>query len=155
MDEVKEAYKLFNKFDNDENGKIDLDELYKGLCNVCDTTLNRKEITEVFYNIDTNRNNYIEQEEFVKAAVDKKIFLSEDMLKFVFNFFDKEKKGSIIVDDIINILKNNIDNVQKSHNEKEITNEVNNIIKIIDKNGDQIINFEEFSQFMKSFLEQL
>ena len=158
FDEIDDAYKLFNKFDNDGNGKIDSKEFYKGLCKVSGCKLNRDAINEVFYNIDTNRNNYIEQEEFVKAAVDKKIFLSENMLKFVFNFFDKEKKGLINSDDIIALFKSNMNNGKESSNNKDnkdLTNELNDIIKLIDKNGDKNISFEEFSQFMKSLLESL
>ena len=135
--------------------EVEPKEFYRGLCKVSECKLNREEIDEVFYNIDTNRNNYIEQEEFVKAAIDKKIFLSENMLKFVFNFFDKEKKGLINSDDIIVLFKSNMNNGKDSPNNKDLTNELNNIIKLIDKNGDKNITFEEFSQFMKSFLESL
>ena len=149
LDEVTDAYKLFNKFDEDGNGKISLIEFYNGLCKVSGNKLKKEEITEVFYNIDSNRNNYIEQEEFVKAAIDKKIFLSEKMLKFAFNFFDKDKNGSITIEEIIEIFKDGTDN------DKELANELKKIIGQIDKNDDGLINFEEFSIFMKTLLEKL
>ena len=152
LDEVNDAYKLFNKFDEDGNGKIDLEEFYKGLCKISEKKLNKKEITEIFYNIDTDKNNYIEQEEFAQAAVDKKIFLSEKMLKFAFNFFDDDKNGLITTEEIGMIFKNNNNN---KNNDKNTSNEIKNIIKMIDKNDDGKISFEEFSQFMKSLFEKL
>ena len=149
LDEVSDAYKLFNKFDDDRNGKIDFLEFYNGLCNFTTSKLDKEKIREVFYNIDIDRNNYIEQEEFVKAAVDKKIFLSENMLKFAFNFFDNDKNGLITIEEIGLLFKDD------SKNEKELSEELQSIIKSIDKNDDGKINFEEFSELMKSLLIKL
>ena len=149
LDEVSEAYKLFNKFDADGNGKIDIDELYNGLNEITEEKWDKKNVKEIFFNLDTNNNNYIEQEEFVKAAIDKKIFLSEKMLKFAFNFFDSDKKGLITINEISLIFKSNKDN------NKNFSEEIKNIIKLVDKDGDGKISFKEFSQFMTSLLEQL
>ena len=150
LDEVSEAYKLFNIFDDDRNGKIDFLEFYNGLCSFTSTELDKEKIREVFYNIDVDNNNYIEQEEFIKAAIDKRIFLSENMLKFAFNFFDVDKSGTITIEKISALFKED-----NSKNEKEATEELKNIIKSIDKNDDGEINFEEFSQLMKSLLNNL
>ena len=149
LDDVSDAYKLFNIFDEDGNGKIDLEEFYKGLCKVSEQKLNKHEIFEIFNNIDIDKNNYIEQEEFAKAAIDKNIFLSEKMLKFAFNFFDKDNNGLITIEEILKLFKNN------KYNDNNSSNEIKKIMKMIDKNDDGDINFEEFSQFMKKLLEQL
>ena len=149
LDDVSDAYKLFNIFDEDGNGKIDLEEFYKGLCKVSEQKLNKHEIFEIFNNIDIDKNNYIEQEEFAKAAIDKNIFLSEKMLKFAFNFFDKDNNGLITIEEILKLFKNN------KYNDNDSSNEIKKIMKMIDKNDDGDINFEEFSQFMKKLLEQL
>ena len=137
------------KFDTDGNGKIDIDELYNGLSEITEKKFDKKIVKEIFFNLDTNNNNYIEQEEFVKAAIDKKIFLSDKMLKFAFNFFDSDKKGLITINEIALIFKNNIDN------NKDSSEEIKNIIKLVDKDGDGKISFEEFSQFMRALLEKL
>ena len=149
LDDVSDAYKLFNIFDEDGSGKIDLEEFYKGLCKVSEQKLNKHEIFEIFNNIDIDKNNYIEQEEFAKAAIDKNIFLSEKMLKFAFNFFDKDNNGLITIEEILKLFKNN------KYNDNDSSNEIKKIMKMIDKNDDGDINFEEFSQFMKKLLEQL
>jgi Ca2+-binding EF-hand superfamily protein len=152
LDEVMDAYKLFNQFDVDRNGKITLSEFYRGLCKASGNKLNKEEITEVFYNIDSNRNNYIEQEEFVKAAIDKKIFLSDKMLKFAFNFFDKDKNGSISVEEIEDLFK---DNTTYVNDDKALSSELKKIIEKLDKDKDGLIDFKDFSSFMKSLLEKI
>ena len=149
LDEVMDAYKLFNQFDVDRNGKISLSDFYTGLCKASGNKLNKEEITEVFYNIDSDRSNYIEQEEFVKAAIDKKIFLSDKMLKFAFNFFDKDKNGSISVEEIAHLFKDN------NTDDKVLSSELRKIIEKLDEDKDGIIGFKEFSSFMKSLLEKL
>ena len=149
LDEVMDAYKLFNQFDVNRNGKISLSDFYLGLCKVSGNKLNKEEITEVFYNIDSNRSNYIEQEEFVKAAIDKKIFLSDKMLKFAFNFFDKNKNGSISVEEMADIFKDN------STDDKVLFSELKKIIEKLDEDNDGLIGFKEFSSFMKSLLEKI
>ena len=149
LDEVMDAYKLFNQFDEDRKGKISLPDFYSGLCRVSGNKLNKDEITEVFYNIDSNRSNYIEQEEFVKAAIDKKIFLSDKMLKFAFNFFDKNKNGSISVEEIKDLFKDN------TTDDKALSSELKKIIEKLDEDNDGLIDFKEFSSFMKSLLEKI
>ena len=124
-------------------------QIQKGLCKVSEQKLNKHEIFEIFNNIDIDKNNYIEQEEFAKAAIDKNVFLSEKMLKFAFNFFDKDNNGLITIEEILKLFKNN------KYNDNDSSNEIKKIMKMIDKNDDGDINFEEFSQFMKKLLEQL
>ena len=41
----------------------------------------------IFKNIDTDFNGFIEYEEFVRAAVNSSIFMSQNYLKFAFNYF--------------------------------------------------------------------
>ena len=98
---------------------------------------------EIFTNLDVNNDLYLEYEEFVRAAIDKSIFLTENSLKFTFNFFDKSNKGEITVDDLISVLSG--DEVSDDEIEK-----VRNIIKKISPN--EKIRFEEFSQIMKTFI---
>ena len=63
------------QFDTNQKGKISQMEFFNALCDITKEKFNKEEVREMFLNIDTNKNNYIEPEEFVKAAVDKKIFM--------------------------------------------------------------------------------
>ena len=149
LSEIGEILKLFNKFDSDQKGKIAFMEFYNGLCEITNEKLNQDDVREIFLNVDTNKNNYIEQEEFVKAAVDKKMFLNENMIRFAFNFFDPSKNGLITLDDINLLFK---DSCEK---DADLPTELKKILDSIDTNKNGEIDFEEFSKFMKNFLEQL
>ena len=111
--------------------------------------MEKSEAENIFYNVDTNKNNYIEQEEFIKAAVDKKIFLEEKMIKLAFNFFDVSNDGLITFEDIIELFRDSTD----SEKDKEAKEEFEKIIKSFDTNNEGKINLEDFSNFMKVLLE--
>ena len=49
-----------------------------------------QDVDQIFKKIDGDNNGYIEYEEFVRAAVDKQMFLNENILKFAFRYFDKD-----------------------------------------------------------------
>ena len=149
MELVSGPLKLFNKLDNNENGKIGYSEFYKGLCDITGQNFKEDEVKEIFFNLDTNKNGCFEQEEFIKAAVDKKLFLSEKMMKFAFNFFDQDKSGLITIDEMIEIFKDNADD------NIDINKEFKNLIGSLDSDSDGKIDFNEFSLFMKNLLEQL
>ena len=123
-------------------------EFYKGLCDITGENLKEDEVKDIFFNLDTNKNGCFEQEEFIKAAVDKKIFLSEKMIKFAFNFFDQDKSGLITIDEMIEIFKDNADD------NIDIKKEFQNLIGTLDSDSDGKIDFNEFTIFMKTFLEQ-
>ena len=98
---------------------------------------------EIFLNLDVNNDLYLEYEEFIRAAIDKSIFLTNESLKFAFNFFDKSNKGEITAEDLISILSG--DEVSEAEMEN-----VRNIIKKI--SPDEKIRFKEFSQIMQTFI---
>ena len=149
IEEVSQALKLYNKLDKNENGKIGFMEFYNGLCDVTGEKFDKNEVKEIFLNLDSNKNNYIEQEEFVKAAIDKKLFLSEKMIKLAFNFFDIDNSGTISVDDIFELFKENV------HIGIDASSEFKKIISSIDINENGQIDYEEFHKFMKTLLEEV
>ena len=148
IEEVTQALKLFNKLDKNENGKIGCLEFCQGLCDITGEKYSYEDARKIFFNIDSNKNNYIEQEEFVKAAIDKKVFRTEKMIRFAFNFFDVNSNGLITVDDIFELFKDN------AKNEKEAYEEFKKIISSIDIDENGQIDFDEFTKFMKTLLEE-
>ena len=93
-----------------------------------------------------NHNIYVEYEEFVRGAVNKEKFLSENVLKFAYNYFDKDDNGEIDYQEIEMIFKDNI--VDKNHIEEGLKK----IIDEVDANHDGKISFEEFCIVMKKML---
>ena len=142
-----EAGKLFNKIDLDCNGKIEKDELKKGMMEYWKLSEEEieKEVNEIYENIDTDHNGYIEYEEFIRAAVDPKIFMSKNYLRFAFRYFDTDNSGRITFDEIKKRFMQNANNVNK-----KFENELKEIYDSIDINHDGSISFEEFCLMMKS-----
>ena len=89
---------------------------------------------------------FIDYEEFIRASIDKKIFLTEESLQFAFNYFDKNGTGEITADDICSIFSEG--NLTKKEIEK-----AKKMIKEANKNKSEIIKFPEFCKIMKSFLD--
>ena len=105
---VINACKLFNSIDNDGDGKINEKDLYNGLKNIIKRKYLENDCKQIFHNIDMDNNGYIEYEEFVRGAVDKKEFFTEKFLRFAFNYFDKDENDSIDYHEIEMVFKDNI-----------------------------------------------
>jgi calcium-dependent protein kinase len=143
LKEVDDACKIFGLIDKNGNGKINKEELFNGLSDIYQSDKLQQDVDEIFKNLDVNNDLYLETEEFVRAAIDKSIFLTEKSLKFAFNFFDKTNKGEITVNDLINILSG--DDVSKEEMER--------VREMVGKiSPDEKIRFEEFCEIMKAFL---
>jgi len=148
LKQIQEIYKTFNKFDENSDGKLTKDEMIKGLSTHLKNTPHEieKEVTEIFAKIDNDNNGYLDYEEFARAAIDKKIFLTDSILKFAFNYFDKDGSGDITVNELKTVFCIDGD---EATTEKILTN----IIRSIDVNGDGEISFEEFKLMMVKILE--
>jgi calcium-dependent protein kinase len=150
LDEVVNAGKLFGKIDINGNGKITLIDLTNGLCKLLKNKNMGEDAKQIFENLDVEGTNYLHYEEFIKAAVDKKIFLDEEALKLTFSFFDKEKKGVITFDSILNIFKDSTkkdDNINLEEELKKLINEMNL------SSNNLSIDFSSFSQLMLNILK--
>ena len=98
----------------------------------------KEDVDEIFEEMDSNNNGYIEYEEFVRAAIDKTIFLTDNFLKFAFKYFDKDGSGEISYNEIAEIFGDSIAKGDVKESLKAIINQV-------DINGDGKISANEFS----------
>ncbi len=143
---VIDACKLFNLIDIDGDGKINEKDLFDGLKKIIKRKCLENDCKEIFNNIDMNHNGFIEYEEFVRAAVDKKEFFNEKFLRFAFNYFDKDKDDTIDYNEIEMVFKDNI------VDRKNIHEGLQKIITEVDINKDGKITFDEFCSVMKKML---
>ena len=150
MSQVHEAIKLFNKIDINGDGQISKEELYNGLKNFLE--LSGKELKNqvdiIFNNIDTNHNGFIEYEEFIRAAVDQNYFLSTNYLRFAFDYFDRDKNGSISFDEIEEIFFVNDKNKKDSKARAQLLK----CFKESDTNGNGNLTFDEFIAMTKKII---
>ena len=147
MKDVVNACKLFNQIDVNGDGKINKNELLKGLQSKIKSDTLAQDVEQIYKNIDMDNNGYIEYEEFVRAAVSKERFINENVLRFAFRYFDKDGSGEITFDEIEALFSQSISDKTKVHET------LVNIIKEVDKNNDGKINFDEFSKVMKKMLK--
>ena len=147
MKDVVNSCKLFNQIDINGDGKISEEELYKGLSTKIKSSTLKDDVRQIFKNLDMDNNKYIEYEEFVRAAVSKEKFMTDNVLRFAFRYFDKDGSGEITFDEIEEVFKKSVTNKDNVHDGLQ------KIIKEVDINGDGIISFDEFSIVMKKMLK--
>ena len=146
IQEYIDASKLFHSLDSDHDGKLNKNDLiiafvkYFNLSN--EQAINKAD--QIFKNIDTNKNELIENEEFIVGCINPEIFYSYDYLKFAFYFFDKNHNGSISISEIIDKFS---ETSKLSTKSKE---QLVNMFNQIDSNKDGCISFDEFSFFIKA-----
>jgi calcium-dependent protein kinase len=147
LKDVINACKLFNQIDTNGDGKINKKELYEGLKEKIKLD-NLESIVNIIYkNLDMNNNGFIEYEEFVRAAINKEIFITDHILLFAFKYFDKDGSDEITFDEIEKVFKKSIPDQTKIHDY------LIKIIKEVDINDDGKISFPEFCRVMKRMLK--
>ena len=149
-EECLEASKLFIKIDLNSDGKIEKHELIQGFQKYWGITEEeaKEKVEIIFSNIDTDFNGFIEYEEFVRAAVNPSIFMSQNYLKFAFNYFDRDASGDITFEEIKKRFSQNV-----NYNSEKMDNELRLIFDKIDINNDGSISFFEFCKMMKNIME--
>jgi calcium-dependent protein kinase len=147
LDEIVTASKLFGQIDQLGHGKITLNEFKEGLKRILKKDM-EEDAEKIFENLDEYGSGYLEYEMFIRAAIDKKIFLTEDTLKFTFKFFDKENKGIITNESILKMFE---ESIKKDENVKI---ELEKIMKDANTNeSESSMDFPNFCEFMKNILK--
>ena len=149
-EECMEASKLFIKIDLNSDGKIEKHELIQGFQKYWGMSEDevKEKVDIIFANIDTDFNGFIEYEEFVRAAVNPSIFMSQNYLKFAFNYFDRDSSGDITFEEIKKRFSQN-----SNYNSEKMDSELKDIFDKIDINNDGSISFFEFCKMMKNIME--
>ena len=141
MKEIILANKFFNQLDTDGDGKINKNDLLKGLKEKIESKTLEMDVDRIYRNIDMDNNGFIQYEEFVRAAVSK-----EKILKFAFRYFDKDNSGEISRNELEAIFKQGVTDQTK------IQEALDQIINEVDENRDGIIQYSEFVHIMKKML---
>ncbi|XP_022732744.1 probable calcium-binding protein CML25 [Durio zibethinus] len=142
--QMKQVFKLI---DTDGDGKISSLELSEMLLSLGQKkSAAKKEADGMVRELDRNGDGYIDLEEFMDALGVNTVQFSdkEDELMDAFNIFDSDKNGFISAQELQNILAG-------LGYEKCSLSECFLMIKGVDKDGDGLINFEEFKFMMTVF----
>ena len=121
--DINRINQYFKLFDKDYDGQISLEEFQDVLVNM---NMEKNEITDIFNSLDINKNGFINYTEFVAAFLEKDIYLSTEAINEAFTFFDKNHKGTIskeVIIDIFEMKNKKNENIERFFNEKNINKE--------------------------------
>lgn len=142
--ETDEIRSLFMYLDQKGDGKLTYSEINNGF-KKC-KGFHEKDLLKVLKFIDVSKGGHIEYEEFLRACVDKSTLLTEENLKTAFVLFTKdENKIYISPSEFKSIL-----GLQTKFSDKTWEG----IIKEIDINGDNQIEYDEFKDMMLKFINE-
>ncbi|KAA0049321.1 hypothetical protein IC582_012651 [Cucumis melo] len=135
--EFKEAFCLFDK---DGDGCITIEELATVIRSL-DQNPTEEELQDMIKEVDVDGNGTIEFAEFLNLMAKKiKETDAEEELKEAFKVFDKDQNGYISATELRHVMIN--------LGEKLTDDEVEQMIKEADLDGDGQVNFEEFVKMM-------
>ena len=136
--EAKSAIKLFKLVNEVGDGKLLKKELKKTLLLfVTEEFLNKYDFDEQFSLIDGDKKGYLNYEEFLRACLDRKKILTDDILKYAFRFFDPSDTGYIKRKKMKSFFGNQVDE-----------NTFKSIFDEIDSDKDGKIDFKDFKEML-------
>lgn len=147
LPQMRDSCKMFSLFDLNNDGVIDKEEIEISIKNILQCE-NANEIAEdIMQNVDKKEYSWFEFEEFVKACVDKEKLLGEDILRYAFNYFDKDKSGDITVEELKQAF------FGERSSSKEDYELIERMMKEVDEDGNGEIDFSEFVKIMRKIID--
>lgn len=137
-----ELRKIFKSFDKNGDGKLSYSEFKEGYRRVFGEFTSDEEIANIISNMDQNKDQFIEYEEFLRISLNHQKIVNEENLKQAFKNFDVDNNGYLSKDEIKQILRDA---------DEEYMNELFSIIDL-DKNGK--ICFDEFKRMMEIIVKK-
>ncbi|KAL7081157.1 hypothetical protein ACP275_14G021700 [Erythranthe tilingii] len=136
-----EFQEAFTQFDKDGDGCITIDDLARMMRCLDQIIPTQKELRDIINEIDSNRNGTIEFDEFLNhMAKNLKKIDADNELKEAFKVFDKDQNGYISANELRQTMIN--------LGEKLTVEEVEQMVREADLNGDGQISFDEFVKTM-------
>lgn len=136
--QIEEYRDVFRIFDADQDGNISSTELIK-ILKSCGLEPTDEQVQMLIENVDTNGNGVIEFTEFCQLMI-KYGTQKDDDLRDAFKVFDQDNNGYIDAAELQTILSNMGENLPMD--------QVEDMIREADLNGDGLIDYEEFIKMM-------
>lgn len=146
-EEIKPIRNLFYTFDKNMDGRLSHNEIidgFKNHVNHFNMKQHEKELAKIIKKIDQDKSGFIEYEEFVRAAINKKELLSEQNLLNAFKLFDKDGSGGITPNELKALL-----GITSKYSDK-VWNEV---INQIEHNKENEVTYKEFQNMMQKLIK--
>ncbi|EDK31725.2 calcium-dependent kinase (macronuclear) [Tetrahymena thermophila SB210] len=144
--EKEELSDLFIHLDTNKDGKLSKEEIFNGYKNLYGEVEARQISEKIFSEVDVDNNGSIDYNEFLACTMQKKKLLSQGTLKRAFDLFDIDGDKQITAKEIKSVLQDNANSF-----DTEIWEQ---IIQEVDKDGNGVIDFNEFQQMMDSIVQK-
>lgn len=145
QEDIKYVRQLFINLDKQGYGKLSYKEIVNGF-SLKLNDVSESKINKVLKSIDINSTGYIEYSEFLRACINKQNLLSETNLKNTFTVLSKSENVQYIspseFKSVLGLQSKFSDSVWDE------------IIRKIDINGDNQIEYDEFKDVMLKFIDQ-
>ena len=140
-EELHEIREIFKMFDKDGNLTIEISEL-ESIYQALGRELTPNELNEMINDIDLNNDGYITFHEFL-SLYKKKLLLkgNEEKLRQAFEICDCDDSGYVTLDELKRIMNEVGENLDQG--------QLIAMLRDVDVDGDNRINFEEFIQLLK------
>ncbi|KMZ76016.1 putative Calmodulin [Zostera marina] len=139
-DQISEFKEAFLLFDKDGDGCITMDELATVIRSLGQNPT-KEELLDMMNEVDVDGNGTIEFNEFLHLMARKmKETDADEELREAFKVFDKDQNGYISASELSNVMIN--------LGEKLTDEEVQQMIREADTDGDGQVNYEEFVKMM-------
>jgi len=139
---IKKAYKRFRATDKDNSGQID----YTEFCEVLQIDPSPS-VEKLFQMFDKDRSGQIDVREFMIGLSNFTGGSKQERLKFAFMVFDEDGNGVITKQELVKILKAN----HMATSDSEVMRKAETIMAQADKDGDGVVDFDEFVTISKKF----
>jgi len=143
-EEKNKLYHEFCSWDKNNDGVLSKEEIYNGYKILLGDVKAQEETNFIMENFDTDKNGFLDYNEFLSAALNKKTILTKSNLEATFKAFDKDGSGKISIENIKSIFTDASFIEEKSRFEK--------IIKDFDVNDDGEISLGEFITLMSKIV---
>lgn len=153
-EELENLKKMFLALDTDHSGTLTIDEIKKGMDQIESLTGKKKvsgdkrkiaEYKELMISLDTNGDGVVSFDEFITAAIDKVALLNHKNILSAFQLIDTDNSGNITIEELKAAFE-----PEGHEKDGELWKE---IMAEVDKDGDNSISFQEFSDTMTSILK--
>ena len=145
---VKQLEEIFREYVKDKEA-LNEESLQLLIKEKLDQYIPKRQINTLIRSIDMDGNGEIEFNEFLEfmRRLDEQDEQDEDALKEVFMLFDRDEKGYLTPESVYHIFL--------SIGEKIKLEDITNILKENDIDGDGNLNFQDFKMLMHNGLEEL
>jgi len=142
--QIKALRDVFMSLDNNGDGLLTHKELKEGLLKAGFEEI-PADLQQIMEEVDSDGSGVIDYTEFLAATLDKKLYMQEDVCWQAFRIFDRDGDGKISREEIAAILTDGDPEVKRV-----AVREIAELMKDLDKNGDGLIDFDEFMQMMRA-----